>query len=128
MCQIMNLVRSLDALIVQNCWVHVTISFQQTQVKSSFNACHSCLPRLVRSLISHLLRNDLGVSNTLRAEAKRGHSASVCFAEWARNTEKVFQEERCSPNDREKHSKSVRKWKKKGDIVLYFKLHIKKIN
>ena len=47
MCQIMNLVMSLDVLaiedlvddpkIVQNCWVHVTIGFQHTQVKSSFN-------------------------------------------------------------------------------------------
>ena len=47
MCQIMNLVMSLDVLaiedllddpkIVQNCWVHVTIGFRHTQVKSSFN-------------------------------------------------------------------------------------------
>ena len=60
MCQIMNLVMSLDGLaiffffllnidglaiedlvddpkIVQNCWVHVTSGFQHTQVKSSFN-------------------------------------------------------------------------------------------
>ena len=88
MCQIMNLVRSLDVLILQNCWVHVTISFQQTQVKSSFNACHSCLPRLVRSLISHLLRNDLGVSNTLRAEAKRGYSASVCVSQSEQETQR----------------------------------------
>ena len=47
MCQIMNLVMSSDVLaiedlvddskIVQNCWMHVTIGFLHTQVKSPFN-------------------------------------------------------------------------------------------
>ena len=94
----------------------------------------------------HSLGNDLGVWDTLKLKRKKERKQRPLGLKWRAEAQRAIRPifvwvperakhrkgrvstEMCSPKNREKHSESVKEWKRKMRLFFFLKLHKRKIN